>query len=152
MKAEFYSYLGDAYNRLKNTNCLIKVRTLALRPEKSVVLNNYSYYLSLRTKDLEKAERLSKKSLELNPDEATYQDTYGWILFKLGRYEESEKWIHKALQNAELVSPEIFEHYGDVLFKLNKIEQAKEFWNKAIDAGGDNLQLIQKAIQGKLDE
>lgn len=154
LKAEFYSYLGDAYNRIKKHELSDQnyENSLALRPENSVVLNNYSYYLSLRSKDLEKAERLSKKCLELNPDEATYQDTYGWILFKLGRYEESEKWIHKALQNTELVSPEIFEHYGDVLFKLNKIEQAKEFWNKAIDAGGDNLQLIQKAIQGKLDE
>ena len=106
----------------------------------------------MRSKDLEKAERLSKKCLDLSPEEATYQDTYGWILFKLGRYQESETWINKAIQNSDLASPEILEHYGDVLFKLNKIEQAIEFWNKAIDRGGDASKLIQKASQGMLDE
>jgi len=154
LKAEFYSYLGDAYNTIGKHELSDQnyEKSLALIPENIVVLNNYSYYLSLRSKELEKAERLSKKCLDLSPEEATYQDTYGWILYKLGRYQESEGWINKAIQNSVVVSPEILEHYGDVLFKLNKIEQAKEFWNKAIDCGGDSSKLIQKASQGVLDE
>jgi len=154
LKAEFYSYLGDAYNTIEKHDLSDQnyEKSLAVMPENIVVLNNYSYYLSLRSKDLEKAERLSKKCLDLDPEEATYQDTYGWILFKLGRYQEAETWINKAIQNSDLARPEILEHYGDVLFKLNKIEKAVEFWNKAIEGGGDSSKLIQKASQGTLDE
>ena len=154
LKAEFYSYLGDAHNTLgeHELSDLNYEKSLALVPDNSVVLNNYSYYLSLRSKDLEKAKSLSKKCLDLSPDEATYQDTYGWILYKLGRYLESETWINKAIQNTKVPSPEILEHYGDVLFKLGKIDLAKEYWNKAIDGGGQAPELIQKASRGTLND
>ena len=100
LKAEFYNYLGDSYhffgNDKKSDECYEK--SLNLIPDNVVVLNNYSYYLSLRGKDLEKAERMSKQCVELSPNQSTYQDTYGWVLYKLKRFNEAEEWLKKAVE------------------------------------------------------
>ena len=154
LKAEFYSSLGEIYNELYEYKLSDESyeQSLLLDPNNAAVLNNYSYYLSLRSSSLEKAEKLSSRSLELAPNEASYQDTYGWILFKQGRFIESEKWIKKALEGQKKANHIIIEHYGDVLYMLDEKKKAQEYWKKAQDAGGDSEQLIQKAREGILFE
>jgi len=153
LKAEFYNYLGDAYHSLGDHNASDAnyEKSLALIPENPIVLNNYSYYLSLRSKDLEKAERLSKQCVELSPGEPTYQDTYGWILYKSGRFVEAEKWIKKAIEGGGNNS-EILEHYGDILFQIDRKAEALKYWKKAKQAGGNSELLNKKAREGILYE
>ncbi|MCS5662926.1 MAG: hypothetical protein NZ604_01390, partial [Flavobacteriales bacterium] len=126
-------------------------KSLALIPENPIVLNNYSYYLSLRSKDLEKAERLSKQCVELSPGEPTYQDTYGWILYKSGRFVEAEKWIKKAIEGGGN-SSETLEHYGDILFQMDRKAEALKYWKKAKQVGGNSELLNKKAREGILYE
>ena len=153
LKAEFYNYLGDSYhffgNDKKSDECYEK--SLDLIPDNVVVLNNYSYYLSLRKNNLEKAERMSKRCVELNPNQSTYQDTYGWVLYKLGRFDESEEWLKKAVEGNGK-SPVILEHYGDVLYQLNQKKEALEYWKKAKNTGGDSELLNKKVSEGVLYE
>jgi len=153
LKAEFYNYLGDAYHSLGDHNASDAnyEKSLALIPENPIVLNNYSYYLSLRSKDLEKAERLSKQCVELSPGEPTYQDTYGWILYKSGRFVEAEKWIKKAIEGGGN-SSEILEHYGDILFQIDRKAEALKYWKKAKQVGGNSELLNKKAREGILYE
>lgn len=154
LKAEFFNYLANAYHNIDEHESSDQYfeKCLNLTPENPIVLNNYSYYLSLRSKDLNKAEKLAQKCIELEPNEATYQDTYGWVLYKLGRYKEAEQWISKSLQNTLEPSPEILEHYGDVLFKLNKSDEAILYWKRAIERGANSEKIINKASQGTLYE
>src|SRR5205823_2812307 len=86
----FYSNLGDVYNKLKNYAESDKYfgKALEVDPNEPTVLNNYAYYLSVRNEQLEKAETMSKKSNELTPNSASYEDTYGWILFRQAKYNE----------------------------------------------------------------
>jgi len=153
LKAEFYNYLGDSYhfigNDKKSDECYEK--SLDLIPDNVVVLNNYSYYLSLREKNLEKAERMSKLCVELNPNQSTYQDTYGWVLYKLKRFNEAEEWLKKAVEGGDN-SPVIIEHYGDVLYQLNHKKEALEYWKKAKNTGGDSELLNKKVREGVLYE
>ncbi len=153
LKAEFYNYLGDSYhffgNDKKSDECYEK--SLDLIPDNVVVLNNYSYYLSLREKDLEKAERMSKQCVELSPNQSTYQDTYGWVLYKLKRFNEAKEWLKKAVEG-DSKSPVITEHYGDVLYKLNFKKEALEYWKKAKNSGGDSELLNKKVREGVLYE
>ena len=153
LKAEFYNYLGDSYhffgNDKKSDECYEK--SLELIPDNVVVLNNYSYYLSLREKDLEKAERMSKKCIELSPNQSTYQDTYGWVLYKLKRFNEAREWLKKAAEG-DSKSPVITEHYGDVLYQLNLKKEALEYWKKAKNSGGDSELLNKKVREGVLYE
>ena len=62
-------------------------------------------YLSLRKFNLEKAQKMSYKCNELEPNNGTYQDTYAWILYQLGDYREAKKWLEKALNNGAGDSP-----------------------------------------------
>lgn len=153
LKAEFYNYLGDAYHFFgddkKSDECYEK--SLDLIPDNVVVLNNYSYYLSLREKDLEKAERMSKQCVELSPHQSTYQDTYGWVLYKLKRFNEAKEWLQKAVEGGGK-SPIVIEHYGDVLYQLNQKKEALEYWKKAKSTGGDSELLNKKVSEGVLYE
>ncbi|MBL0340281.1 MAG: tetratricopeptide repeat protein [Bacteroidetes bacterium] len=147
---EFYTRLADCYNTLKQFDESDKYfdKALKLDPNDPLVLNNYSYYLSLRKANLEKAETMSKRSNELRPNQASYEDTYGWILFVMGKYEEAEKWLQKALDNGGANNGTILEHMGDVNFKLGKTEKALDFWNRA-KLAGDASDLIDQKIMDK---
>lgn len=150
---QFYYNLGDAYNFLKNYEQSDKAFENALKIEdsNSYVLNNYAYYLSLRKSNLEKAEKLSRRSNEIEPNNRSYIDTYGWILFQLEKYKEAEIWLGKASKMGAK-NPVILEHYGDVLFKLNKIEDAVYIWNEAREAGSSSINLKKKIADKRLYE
>ncbi|MCX6249530.1 MAG: tetratricopeptide repeat protein [Bacteroidetes bacterium] len=152
--SEFYMSLGDTYHALKIPEESDKAydKALQLKDNNPYVLNNYSYYLSLRNKDLDKAEKMAKKALTLDPDNSSFEDTYGWVLYKLGRFEEAKTWIAKALQDKESSSGEVLEHYGDVLFKLGDEENAVEYWIKAKGKGPGSEFLEKKIVNKKLYE
>ncbi len=147
---EFYSNLGDAYNALKEYEKSDKAYENGLKvdPDNSLILNNYSYYLSLRKQNLEKAEKFSKRSNELTPNNRSYIDTYGWILYQLGKYKEAEEWLARAVKMGNKSA--IAEHYGDVLFKLNKKDEALQYWKEAKVAGGGSNFLDKKIADKKL--
>jgi len=152
--AQFYMYLGDTYHALKNADESDKAyeKSLQAKDNNSYALNNYSYYLSLRSKDLEKAEKMAKKAVTLEPQNSSFEDTYGWVLYKLGRYEEAKTWISKALEDKQTVSAEVLEHYGDVLFKLGEPDKAVENWIKAKNKGKGSEFLEKKITDKKLYE
>ena len=146
----FYSLLGDAQNYLKNFEAsdLAYDKALDADPNNVFVLNNYAYYLSLRKLNLEKAEKMSKKSNELEPNNNSYQDTYGWILFQENKYDDAKVWVGKALDNGGRGNGTLLEHYGDVLYKLGDIENALKYWMDAKKATGAS-DLIDKKIADK---
>jgi tetratricopeptide (TPR) repeat protein len=115
-------------------------------------MNNYSYYLSLRGENLEKAEAMAKKANEIEPGNSSFEDTYAWVLYKLGKYDEAKVWIEKAVKSNKSNSAVILEHYGDILYKLNMYEDAFKLWEKATNAGEGSEYLKQKIKDKKLYE
>ena len=151
MMSSFYSYMGDAYFYLKEYAKSDKALDDALKinADNYYVLNNYAFYLSLRKEQLEKAEKLSKKSIELKPTEGNYMDTYGLILYEEGKYTMAEEWLKKASE-LKPRNANILEHYGDCLYKLNKVAEAIKYWELSISAGGNKERLSQKIKTKKL--
>lgn len=152
--AQFYSSLGDAYHELNKHDKSDKAyeKALEYEPSNVVVLNNYAYYLSLRKKDLEKAEAMAKKANDISPDVASFQDTYGWVLYTRENYQNALFWIKEALENGAAEDPVVLEHLGDVLIKLKKNEEAVEAWQKALNFGGDSNSLNEKIQRHKAIE
>ncbi|WP_431199734.1 tetratricopeptide repeat protein [Mucilaginibacter sp. P19] len=76
--------MGDCYHELKNIKSSDESyeKALTYNPDNAFTLNNYAYYLSLRNEQLEKAAAMSAHSNELQPNTASFEDTYAWILFK----------------------------------------------------------------------
>lgn len=147
--------LGDVYNtesRFSSSDSCYNV-ALILQPDNATALNNYSYYLSVRGENLEEAARMSEKSLKLRPGESTFLDTYGWILFKLGKYTEAKEYILKAIaSNKENGDPTLWEHLGDIEYKLGNTQQALEHWKMALSKGEVSDSLQQKINEQKLHE
>ena len=116
------------------------------------VLNNYSYFLSLEKKDLKKAERMSAQCIRLEPDNATYLDTYAWIFFVQGNYTLAKIYIESALSKDTTNSSELVDHYGDILFQNGEVEKAVEQWKKAKEMGKESKVLDRKIAQRKYIE
>jgi Tfp pilus assembly protein PilF len=74
-----------------------------------------------------------KKAIELMPGTASFEDTYGWILYQRGNYQEALIWIQKAMDKSP--SPDVADHLGDVYYKLGNTAKAVEFWKKAKELG-----------------
>lgn len=150
LKSQMYATLGDAYNNLKvyPKSDESFEEALVLDPDNSYVMNNYSYYLSLRGEKLSRAKELSLKSNELEPNSVSFQDTYGWILYKMENYVEAKEWINKALQNGGENNAVILEHYGDILYQLGDQEEALKYWKEAAMNGSES-ELINKKISDK---
>jgi tetratricopeptide (TPR) repeat protein len=145
---KFYTYLGEAYFK---TNSLKECYesfdyVLKLDPQDTYVLNNYSYYLSLKNHDLDYAEKMAKKLNEISPGNSSYQDTYSWVLFKQKKYNEAKLWSEKSINNGGANNATIIEHYGDILFKNNEISKAIENWERAKLLGGKSEILDKKII------
>ncbi len=148
--AEFYQYLGDAYHGNSNHAMSDESydKSLEYNARNPYVLNNYSFYLSLRREKLDKAEEMALKANELAPNIPSFLDTYGWVLFVRGKYMDAEVWLQKALDNGGDSSGTILEHYGDVMYKLNRLTDALDYWNRAKNAG-DASDMIDKKIEEK---
>lgn len=152
--AQFYASLGDAYHAIDEHAKSDEAydNSLSVQSNNPFVLNNYSYYLSLRGESLDKALEMSSKANELQPGESSFQDTKAWVLYKLERYEEAREWLEKALNSGGVNEGTILEHYGDVLYKLNRKEEALDYWIQAQEAGGASELIERKIADKKLHE
>jgi tetratricopeptide (TPR) repeat protein len=148
---DIYSNLGDSFNALKNflDSDNSYNQALIINPNNFYVLNNYAYYLSLRGERLEEAEKMSRKSLDLDPNNPSLEDTYGWILFKMKRYAEAKKWIEKSLQGKPNNNATQLEHYGDILYFLGNELDALKQWEIAKSRGGTSEKLNRKINEKK---
>lgn len=152
LNVQLLSVLADVYNNLQQFEDSDEAfeKAIGKDPNNALILNNYSYFLSLRAENLDRAEELSKKSNLLQPRQASYQDTYSWILYQQGKYSEAKEWILKALENGGNKSGVIVEHYGDILHKLDLKTEAMSQWEKALDLGDYSDGLKQKIEGSKL--
>lgn len=116
------STAGDMSHQLGDKREAYRYYEAALEvdPDCTAVLNNYAYYLSEARKSLRKALRMSRRSIELEPDNATYLDTCGWILYLLGRPKEAKPLFKHAMIYGGKDSSVVLEHYSIVLDALGE--------------------------------
>lgn len=154
LQLQIYSGLGDLYNGLElyDVSNAAYEEALSIDSNNTYVLNNYAYYLSLRKENLDKANKYSKRSNELQPGNASFQDTYAWVLYQQGNYSEALVWIEKAVKSSLEPSSTLLEHYGDILYKLGKEREALNHWKDALKislANGENPKPLENKIKNK---
>lgn len=149
LEVYLYSIMGDSYYFLKKFQKSDEAydKGLEIDPDNTYILNNYAYFLSVRKENLPKALAMSGKTIEKEPDNPTYLDTYGWIYFQIGDYENAYRYLYKAV-TLKPNDPEVLEHFGDVLFKLGKTDEAYLNWQKAKENGSESETLNRK-VKGK---
>lgn len=143
--------IGDSETLLENVPEATTAyeNAILLFPDNQLAMNNYAYFLIEHGGDMDYAEELSRKSLTGDSAEsASHLDTYAWILYKQGKYEEAKSNQEKAIESAEKngnSDAELYLHYGDILEALGDKQGAEESYRKGLELEPDNAELMKKA-------
>jgi len=119
---DLYQYLGDMASCYRIYNSV-----LSIDPEYAPVLNNYAYFLCLSGKKLSKALKMSKVAVTKEPDNPTYLDTYGWVLYNMKKYKEARPVFKHAIVYGGKQNSEVLEHFSKVLEALGETELANYY-------------------------
>ncbi len=130
---------------------------LQQNPEEAQPNNDLGYLYADQGKNLEKAESMIQKALRAEPNNSSYLDSMGWVLYKRGRLREALENMKKAAERMLIERPApdstILEHLGDVHFQLHQYDEAEDSWRKALKAAEDAVPPEKRAreISKKLD-
>ena len=120
-------------------------KLILLDPNHSQALNYLGYMLADKGNRLDYAKDLIGKALELSPENAAYIDSYGWVMFRLGKYNDAVEYLSKAVSLQS--DPIIFDHLGDAYNARGNSGDARIWWQKALELAPDN-----DVIREKLNE
>ena len=148
--SDFYAVMGDLLHQKGREAEAFNAydSCLVWKQDNIGCLNNYAYYLSLKGTRLDEAEAMSYKAVKAEPNNATYLDTYAWILFVQKRYAEARIYMEKTLQNDSLPDPVVLEHAGDIYALCGDTDAAMAQWQKALEKAPDN-KLLRRKIKKK---
>lgn len=149
LRSDVYAHMAEIYNQQKKKEQAYEAYDNALKynPDNVMVLNNYAYNLSVDKVNLSKAERMSAKTIEKEPRNSTYLDTYAWIFYQQGNYALARFYMERAISylSTDNNAGIYFEHLGDILWMMgSNDEKALENWKKAWEAGIRTDELKQK--------
>ena len=109
--------------------------------------NNYAYFLTEKSgtpADLDKAEKLARQAIKLEPGNGTYLDTYAWVLYRKGSSMLALIYIKKAIEATETPDPTLYEHLAEILTAEGRYDEAIEAWRHCLESGGDAKLVAQK--------
>ncbi|WP_199912403.1 tetratricopeptide repeat protein [Stenotrophomonas sp. SAU14A_NAIMI4_8] len=115
-------------------------KILVTEPENVPALNALGYTLADRTGRYQEALELIDRARVAEPDNAAIVDSYGWVLYRLGRNEEALVQLRRAWTLAK--DPEIAAHVGEVLWVLGKHDEARHFFDEAAKLDPENRALL----------
>ena len=149
--SDFYAVMGDLLHQKgrKAEAFAAYDSCLVWKKDNIGCLNNYAYYLSLENERLDEAEQMSYRTVKAEPKNATYLDTYAWILFMQKRYAEARVYIDQALQNDSVPGAVINEHAGDIYALCGDMDAAVSQWAKALADDPQNKLIIRKIKRKK---
>jgi tetratricopeptide (TPR) repeat protein len=144
--------LSSVYSAAKKLDRAEEQLRLVLQadPDDATANNDLGYQWADQNKNLDEAERLIRKALELDRrqrnagtalgmdadrDNAAYVDSLGWVLFRRGKLEEARRELEKAVAlPGGADDPVVWDHLGDVLYRLGEQGPARTAWTRAIQA------------------
>lgn len=114
-------------------------KVLVAEPENIAALNALGYTLADRTTRYREALELIDRARVAEPGNAAIIDSYGWVLYRLGRRDEALVELRKAY--ALQKDPEIAAHIAEVLWFAGKRDEARRLFDEARKLDPDNRSL-----------
>lgn len=142
-------FLGTVNDRLGNKDAVLSAmnKVIEMDPNHVQGLNYLAFTYAEADKNLDEAEKLARRALEIEPKDGYILDTLGWILYKKGKFSDSVK----ILESAYKFQPEesiIAEHLGDAYNKAQLVDKAKKMYQKAAETESDERKV--KMIRQKI--
>ncbi len=146
LELDFYLYLAESFHALSqhSKSDLYFDKYLSIDSSNAYLLNNYAYYLSQREKKIDKAFKLSRKSIEIEPLNPSFLDTYAWIYYLKEDFKNALFYIEKAYKFGGNTNAVICEHYGYILLKSDRREEAVIRLKQSLKLNKNNTSLQKK--------
>jgi Flp pilus assembly protein TadD len=116
-------------------------KILAKQPDDAEALNALGYSLLQKPDRYADAEKYLQQAIRLKPEEAVIMDSYGWLQFKLGRYDQALDYLRRAY--AKQQENEIAAHLAEVLWTLGRKAEAKKIFKDAIKKAPEDEYLLE---------
>ncbi len=117
------------------------LQILRTEPDNAHALNALGFTLADQTDRYEEAYELLERAIEIMPDDPAIIDSWGWVHYRLGKYDEALRYLRRAL--SRLDDPEIAAHLGEVLWVTGDQKSAREVWQRALKEFPDDPKLLQ---------
>ncbi|WP_079723287.1 tetratricopeptide repeat protein [Pseudoxanthomonas indica] len=119
-------------------------KILVIDPENTATLNALGYTLADRTQRFQEALQLIDRARTADPENAAIIDSYGWVLYRIGRLPEALIELRRAY--ALQKDPEIAAHVGEVLWVMGQKDEARRYFEEARKLDPENRSL-QRALE-----
>ncbi|MGO4263797.1 tetratricopeptide repeat protein [Lysobacter sp. TAB13] len=119
-------------------------RILVAEPDSIAALNALGYTLADRTTRYQEAFELIERARTAEPDNAAIIDSYGWVLYRLGRVKDAETELRRALTMQK--DAEIAAHLAELLWETGRKDEARKYFEQARKIDADNRSL-QRALK-----
>jgi Tfp pilus assembly protein PilF len=149
---ELYFNLAMIYDKTERFDAMIEAlrKTLEVNPKNAEALNYLGYYYADKNINLQESRGLIERALALKPDDGYILDSYGWVLYRLGQYDQALEKLERAVSLSS-EDPMLFEHLGDVYQALKKSEKALENWKRALK-NHEKEEGLKERVEKKIQE
>ena len=130
-----YAMMAESQKKLDQMELNLR-RVIELAPNSPHAYNALGFSYADRNIRLDEALLLIEKALQFAPDDPFILDSFGWVKFRLAKFDEAEQALRRAYQLRP--DPEIAIHLGEVLWSMDKKEEARQFWREAKTKDPDN--------------
>jgi Flp pilus assembly protein TadD len=130
------------------------LKALEFEPDQPFVLNYLGYSWVEQGRNLGQAEAMIRKAVDLRPNDGYIVDSLGWVLFRLGQYEEAVGHLERAVE-LRPEDPVINDHLGDAYWSVGRQREARFQWRAALDLKPEpdlRAQIEQKLERGLVTE
>ena len=124
------------------------LKALELQPYHPQVLNYLAYAWAEQGVNLERAHEMLRRAVNLRPNDGHIIDSLGWVLYRLGRFDEAVEHLEHAIQ-LEPQEAEVNDHLGDVYWRVGRRLEARFQWRRALQQTTDDK--VASAIREKLE-
>lgn len=140
-------HLADLLNQIGDFDAAERElrEVLRLEPDHAPALNYLGYSLAERNDRLEEALNLVQRALVVDPYNAAFLDSLGWVYYRMGRFGEARQPLERAARDLPL-DPTILEHLGDVYARLALRELAVANWSRALQHGAEHPEDLRAKI------
>jgi predicted Zn-dependent protease len=151
-------YVGGLYGQVeeKKTQEQILQEIVQKTPTFAPASNDLGYTWADRGENLNRAEELVRVALKEEPDNQSYLDSLGWVLYKRAKFDEARKYLDQAIAPASFPDPVVLDHLGDVMYRLGDKPEAIKQWKRSqerlnqTDSEREDLKQLRLQLQQKL--